>query len=488
MQNDRDSFMRALKKAVDDYGADLLKDIRRANAILMDYAPHQSRERKLIISALEEGTGRDIEKALNKGSQEQHVCIIHCVRRLVDESWVTEDAARFAVESIAFSLGMQVEGSISARDNRDNVPIIQTAEKELKKGERPSAPVDLKEFLCDYQVIGYKAFAADQTITDIVLPQGIRTIKSKAFASCVNLKRIVLPNSIEEIGGGVFSGCESLETIVLERNANYTVVNGMLIDKKNKVLIRASKGISDRCVIPAEITEIQMMAFEKSNVQTIVLPKNLKELSGKEFVDCNALQGFEIDFRNMYYSCVDGVIHTRDRTTLVRFPAGYQGVNYIIEDTVTQIESSAFSGSVKIETITFTSNLKSIGPKAFENCRRLSSLVLPSSVKIIGERAFQYCDNLSSVMLPRSIQEIGDYAFCGCVSIKTINIPKEVKRIGHSAFKDCSSLTRIIIQNNVEFIGDGAFVGCSRDFEIAIKNNSYVEKYCDAHKIKWSTL
>ena len=44
------------------------------------------------------------------------------------------------------------------------------------------------------------------------------------------------------------------------------------------------------------------------------------------------------------------------------------------------------------------------------------------------------------------------------------------------------------MQDNIEFIGDGAFIGCADNIEIAIKNNSYVERYCSAHKMKWSVL
>lgn len=302
------------------------------------------------------------------------------------------------------------------------------------------------------------------------------------------LKRITLPPTVEEIGVGAFSGCDALETISLEQNPNYTVVAGMLIDKKNKALMRVTKSAASKCVIPREVTTIHTRAFERSDTRTIVLPRNLSELSRNAFALCGKLESFEIDHRNEFYIAVDGVLHSRDRKQLVRFPSGYQGVNYIIEDTVSHIADRAFYGTANLETITFTSSLKSIGSRAFEYCRKLSSIVLPSSVEIIGERAFQYCDNLSSIMLPRSIQEIGDYAFCGCATIQTISIPKGVKKIGHAAFKDCTSLRRIIVQDNIEFIGDGAFVGCADNIEIAIKNNSYVERYCSAHRIKWSAL
>ena len=486
MGNARDNFRQALYAVIEAYGTEILNDSRRTNALLMDYAPGQVRERKLIISALEEGIGNDLLKARDKNDSELQLCFKRCVRCLVDASWVTEEAAQFAVDVIAYALG--ISSTEIPQTKISSSPAAQNHITELAKGAFVPGGTDLLTLLGQHQVIGYKAFAADQMLKEVILPQTIKTIKPKAFLDCVHLKQITLPSTIEEIGMGVFAGCDALESISMERNPNYTVVGGMLIDKKNKALMRVTRSAAAKCVIPREVTTIHSRAFERSETRAIVLPRNLSELSQNAFAFCGKLESFEIDHHNETYAAIDGVLHSRDRKRLVRFPSGYQGVNYIIEETVTHIADSAFCGTANLETITFTSNLKSIGSRAFEYCRKLSSLVLPSSVEIIGERAFQYCDHLSSIMLPRSIQEIGDYAFCGCTAIQTISIPKGVKRIGHAAFKDCSSLRKIIIQDNIEFIGDGAFVGCADNIEIAIKNNSYVERYCSAHKITWSAL
>ena len=487
MGNATDNFREALYAVIEAYGAEILNDSRRTNALLMDYAPGQARERKLIISALEEGIGNDLLKARDKNDSELQLCFKRCTRCLVDASWVTEEAAQFAVDAIANALGISSSTEIFKAKQSSSSP-AQGHITELAKGTFVSGETDLLTCLGQYQVIGYKAFAAVSILEEVVLPQTIKTIKPKAFLDCIYLKHITLPSTIEEIGDAAFSGCDALESISMERNPNYIVVGGMLIDKKNKALMRVTRSAATKCVVPREVTTIHSRAFERSETRAIVLPRNLSELSRNAFAFCGKLESFEIDHHNETYATIDGVLHSKDRKQLVRFPSGYQGVNYIIEETVSYIADSAFCGTVNLETITFTSNLKSIGARAFEYCRKLSSLVLPSSVEIIGERAFQYCVHLSSIMLPRSIQEIGDYAFCGCTAIQTISIPKGVKKIGHAAFKDCSSLRKIIAQDNIEFIGDGAFVGCADNIEIAIKNNSYVERYCSAHKIKWSAL
>ena len=54
MGNAKENFREALYAVIEAYGTEILTDARRTNALLMDYASGQARERKLIISALEE--------------------------------------------------------------------------------------------------------------------------------------------------------------------------------------------------------------------------------------------------------------------------------------------------------------------------------------------------------------------------------------------------------------------------------------------------
>ncbi len=487
MANSMDTFRQALRSLIEAYSPELFQDMRRTNALLMDYAPSQVKERRLIITALEEGVGKDLIRVMQQPEQDQQLCINRCIRRMVSDAWVTEEAARFAVSAIAFSLDLSGD-TAPEPEPAPREKTVPTSLTYLHKGVLSPDLTDVQGSLAPYQCIGYKAFACNVSLTHLELPQGARIIGPKAFQDCVQLKSIRLPASIEAIGLGAFSGCDSLETITLERNPHYTVAGGMLIDKKNKALMRSTRSVPERCAIPREITTIHAYAFQRSPVTEVTLPRNLTTLDPLAFSGCGQLRRFDIDRQNEHFVCKDGVLHSRDRTQLLRFPTGSRDINYIIEETVTHIAGGAFSGSAHLESVTLTSNLKTIGPRAFEYCEKLSSLVLPSSVQSIGERAFQYCGQLFSIMLPRSIQEIGDFAFSGCGRIQTLSIPKAVTRIGHCAFSGCGALKKVIVQDNISFIGDGAFSGCDPELVVAIRNNPYVQRYCTAHKIQWTTI
>ena len=61
--------------------------------------------------------------------------------------------------------------------------------------------------------IEYGAFSDCLNLTSIIIPDGVTAIKGYAFDHCVKLSSIVLPNSVTSIGGHAFYACESLKTI-----------------------------------------------------------------------------------------------------------------------------------------------------------------------------------------------------------------------------------------------------------------------------------
>ncbi len=487
MKANNAQFIDALKQMFDTYGKDLISDLSRINALLMDLAPNNSKERKLICSVLREGVGSELLKVIDKSSDEQNQCIKKCIIRIKNDTWISEEVAKFAVQIIANSIGISCE--IELPNGEKNNSPTRYENKALLKGMFAGDLRNLSSILMNYTEIGYKAFAANTIIKEVIIPDSIKSIKSRAFQNCINLEKVQLPATLDNIGSLVFCGCSALKSITINQSKKFAVINGMLINKESKSLIRSQNEESKNdCLVPAEIMTIEPYAFDRSHFRCIKIPKSTNSIEYDSFTYCMGLEKFDVDPHNMSFTSVDGVLYSKDRKQLLRYPSGNKKCNYIIEDEVEVIAGSAFSGAAYLETITFTSNLKIVGAKAFENCMKIESLLLPASVEDIGERAFQFCDKLVNVMLPRSIKEIGDFAFHGCVSIKTLSIPQNVHRIGHAAFKGCTSLQKVVVQNNVDYIGDGAFDECSHNLEVCIRNNEYVETYCRARQIKISKI
>ena len=79
--------------------------------------------------------------------------------------------------------------------------------------------------------------------------------------------------------------------------------------------------------------------------------------------------------------------------------------------------------------------VKAIAAEAFKGCTRLQRISVSGGVTTIGDRAFAGCNHLTKVeMLPNSVTAIGVQAFAFCVKLKDINLPNTVATIGEEAF------------------------------------------------------
>lgn len=489
--SEKEDIKEIFKSLIELHGVALLDDIRKTNALLMDYAPHSDKERKLVVMALREGVSIQLTKVVNEDETVRQERINKCVKQLMDSVWITETAARYAVLVLAGALGMQVEihkGEQEQRAQSDVRHEESGTSKILTKEAGISSEDAIAYALRECDVIGYKALAANTNIRHLVLPAGVKYVYPKAFLNCINLSKISIPGDIRGIGRCAFEGCSSLERIEITDGVNYRVVDGVLIDKVNKLALRAENDGSKETVrIVNGISTICKKAFERSKVKCIGIPMSVSRIEENAFFLTQNLERFEVDPKNNEFRALDGVLHDRKAKVLVMYPQGKNSTGYFLEDTVEEIGLQAFSCAQNLQSITFTGALKRIGNKAFEYCVSLENVMLPGNVEIIGDRAFQYCEKMRGIMLSRNIQEIGDCAFYNCISLETVSVPKNVTKIGNLAFANCKKMRTVTVQENVTFVGDGAFSGCD-NVELQIKNNTYMENYCRSRGIKFSNI
>lgn len=486
MDNNNTAVKRALSDIVAAYGVEIFADAARINALLKDFLPQYDKERKLIILALREGLGTELQRYQSVEKDHLKQIVARWEHRLVSDSWITKEAAQLVVRQLVDAVC--ADGAADEPVNGWDGEEVSDTASELTKGDHGEEEKP-EEYLLNYQIIGYKAFASNLRLETISVSNTVKIIRSKAFCNCINLQRVELPSSIVGIGRKVFAGCGSLKEITMSRNDKYACSSGLLIHKESSTLLRAANTEERaKIIIPDMIRAIQEYAFDHNRVKQVILPRSLGSLESNAFYKCTVLESFEISSANQSFRCVDGVMHSKDCRILFAYPAGSDRESYILEDDVVEIAHDAFAGASHLESITFPSGLLRIGSKAFAGCKNIRSVMLPATVQSIGERAFQGCTKLEHIMLPRGIEEIGDYAFRECESLGTLSVPRSVIRIGNCAFRGCRNLKRVVIQDNVSFIGDGAFDGCMKDIEIAVRNNPYIEAYGQARGIGISKI
>ena len=175
----------------------------------------------------------------------------------------------------------------------------------------------------------------------------------------------------------------------------------------------------------------------------VILPKYLEEIRGG--ITGSSVAWYEIDESNAYYATKQGVVYSKDLSTLVAFPRHYlkiedgedistgKGIHYRVPEGTESIGVSAFSYS-DVVTITLPNSLETIDEQAFAHMPNLKKVIFGDSLESIGRRAFLDDKALRACALPDSVEHIGAHAFEGIGSYESISLPENLVWLGEEAF------------------------------------------------------
>lgn len=83
--------------------------------------------------------------------------------------------------------------------------------------------------------IAENAFAGEERITKVILPNSVSKIGREAFAGSIKLREVILPSSLEEIPESCFAGCVQLRAPILpsslEKIGDFAFINCIMIGK-----------------------------------------------------------------------------------------------------------------------------------------------------------------------------------------------------------------------------------------------------------------
>ncbi|MGN0517363.1 MAG: endonuclease [Acutalibacteraceae bacterium] len=127
---------------------------------------------------------------------------------------------------------------------------------------------------------------------------------------------------------------------------------------------------------------------------------------------------------------------------------------------VVEIGDSAFSGLVKLESVTLPNSVTDLGDNVFAGCVSLTSAKLGTQLSYMGEGVFMGCKALESISIPEYIEEIPAYTFNGCEKLSNIVMTSNVTTIGDYAFRGCDAIYKLVIPSTVTKAGTGAFMDC----------------------------
>lgn len=274
----------------------------------------------------------------------------------------------------------------------------------------------------------YSIFKNNKTIKSVTISDGITRIWNGALSDCDNLTTINMPNSITHIGVAAFQNCPKLKSIT----------------------------------IPSGVEELGKSHYPENNPNYSY--KNL-------FTGCTNLTSIIVDKDNVNYASDEqGILYSKNKTTLLICPAGKTGF-VKIPDSVTEIFDEAFIDCVGLSEITLPQNIKTIGKAAFKNCSHLTSFTIPNGAESIGFGAFIECTNLSNIAIPGSVKTISGAAFENLSNLKTVTMEYGVENIEYQAFKGCTNLESINLPDSITSIGNYAFEDCVSLTELIIPDS-----------------
>ena len=218
--------------------------------------------------------------------------------------------------------------------------------------------------------LGADLYVDNKLVTDVTIPDGVKSIGKYAFCGYSSLKSISFPSSIRSIGEGAFYDCPNLDKVYVTSIEDWCKIKfentfSNPIFYAGKIYIDGE--LATDITIPKGITKICDYAFKNcETITNVVIPNSVISIGGRAFSDCYNLK------------------------------------NISIPNSVVNIDEGAFSGCSNLEKVEIPDGIKFIKDSTFASCGNLTTIIIPQNVKEIGSSAFDSDYNLSNVLFKGS--------------------------------------------------------------------------------------
>ena len=369
-----------------------------------------------------------------------------------------------------------------------------------------------EEMKIDDTSITKQWYIGENTITKVVIPEGVTKINSYAFAMLTALEEVVLPSTLESIEYGAFYGCSSLQKITYSGENNTFVINQRAFENCD---LRGTIDLTGACVISdyafagnqklegivtdESLLSIGQYAFAGcKSLKDVTITAEKVKYGAYAFTGCAALESFYVNAsvlpEGMFYECenlakvsigpdvndigpfafrsskVDtfeisqgnkayqvhngNVILSADGKTLVAVAPTVRGTfnaESLGDAQVSVVGKGAFSHNVKIDTVVLP-NVTAVGEYGFGSSTGLTSVKLGLLTQVDAYAFFE--TGIKELPAFAEGVTLGKYAFSH--TNLTVVTVADGMTLPEGIFSECVNLQSVVIGDNVT-IGDYAF-------------------------------
>ncbi|HHT67131.1 MAG TPA: leucine-rich repeat protein [Erysipelotrichaceae bacterium] len=276
-----------------------------------------------------------------------------------------------------------------------------------------------------------------------------------AFIGCSNLQVINLGSSFEAFKSVFLHNCSSIEEInVSSENEHYSSIDGVLFNKDRTEIIYFPSAIEEGYVIPEGVLNIAVNSFLESSVNNVSIPesvktieqyafresralyfinigKNIEEIGKYSFKNCRQLEAINVSDENELYCSKDGVLYSKNKTTLLIYPDGKKDENFILDDSVEGVANISFNNPY-LKSITYSDNLP--------------VLIQFGNKKIIIKETNKYFSSIDGIVYNKDQTEL---ILCPLDRDKELVVPASVKKICEGAFSNCTNIPSVSIYHSL---------------------------------------
>lgn len=163
-------------------------------------------------------------------------------------------------------------------------------------------------------------FNSCPNLADLLLPEGLEEIADRAFCGCENITHVHIPQSVGVLWGSSFAGCSIYTYEVDKENPYFTSVDGVIYTKdlsklvafpscypyREYIVLETTERIGygafmysriEHVELPLSLVSIEHNAFCSSNLVSLDIPCNVREIGDRAFAFCKRLSSITLPDR-----------------------------------------------------------------------------------------------------------------------------------------------------------------------------------------------